>query len=42
MRKKQKIFKLYLKMNKTVTKFDDIKIEKQNFHQHKRVILTKY
>ena len=35
--KKYKIFlKAYIKMEKTIIKFDDIEIEKQKFHQHKR------
>ena len=33
--------KVYLKMEKTVIKFDGIKIPKQKFHQHKRPISIK-
>ena len=31
-------FKLYIKMEKTIIKSDDIKIPKQKFHQHKRIV----
>ena len=33
--------KAYIKMEETIVKFDDIKILKQRFHQHKRLILIK-
>ena len=33
--------KVYIKMEKTIIKFDDIKIPKQKFHQHKRPISIK-
>ena len=33
--------KVYIKMENTVIKFDDIKIPKQKFHQHKRPISIK-
>ena len=33
--------KVYLKMEKTIIKFDGIKIPKQKFHQHKRPISIK-
>ena len=36
LKKKNCFLKAYLKMEKTITKFDDIEIEKQNFHQHKK------
>ena len=40
--KKYKFFlKAYMKMEKTITNFGYIKIEKQTFHQHKRPISIK-
>ena len=36
-----KLLKAYIKMEKTIIKFDDIEILRQKFHQHKRPILVK-
>ena len=33
--------KVYIKMEKAIIKFEDIKIPKQKFHQHKRPISKK-
>ena len=33
--------KVYIKMEETVVKFDDIKIPKPTFHLHKRPVSTK-
>ena len=33
--------KVYIKMEETVVKFDDIKTSKLIFHQHKRPVSTK-
>ena len=32
------LLKVYIEMEKTITKFGEIEIEKQKFHQHKRPI----
>ena len=38
----QSVFlKVYIKMEKTVIKFDDTEIQKQQFHQHKKIISIK-
>ena len=34
-------WKVYIKMEKTIIKFDDVKIPKQKFYQHKRPISIK-
>ena len=36
-----KLLKAYIKMEKTIIKFDDIEILRQKFHQHKGPILVK-
>ena len=35
------LLKVYIKMEETVVKFDDIKIPKPTFHLHKRPVSTK-
>ena len=39
LKKLSKFLKPYMKMEKTIIKFGDIKIKKQKFHQYKRPIL---
>ena len=39
--KKSKVKKKKQQQKKTIIKFDDIEIEKQKFHQHKKPILIK-
>ena len=39
LKKKYTNLKVYIKMEKTIIKSDDIEMEKQKFHQHKRPIL---
>ena len=34
-------FKVYIRMEKTITKFGDIEIEKQKFHEYKKPISIK-
>ena len=40
-KKIESFLKVYIKMEKTIIKFDDTKIPKQKFHQHKRPISLK-
>ena len=36
-----KMLKSYIKVEKTIIKFEDIEIQKQKFHQHQRPISMK-
>ena len=41
LKKMEKVLKGYIKVEKTILKFDDTEIEKQKFHQHKKTFLVK-